>query len=73
VQEWRSSDFPDGSVASRFEIDLKETEGGTELSIVHPGVPMEIAEDIAQGWKDFYCEPMKKYFKGKPDAPAGAT
>lgn len=47
LQEWRSSDFPDGSAAPRFEIDLKETEGGTELSIVHSGVPVEIAEDIA--------------------------
>ena len=65
VQEWRSSDFPEGSAASRFEIDLKEKEGGTELSIVHSGVPPEIADDIAQGWKDFYWEPMKKYFKAR--------
>ncbi len=63
VQEWRSSDFPEGYAASRLELTLKDAKGSTELTMVHSGVPVEIAEDIAQGWKDFYWEPMKKYFK----------
>lgn len=65
VQEWTSSDFPEGVSPSRFEINLKETKGGTELTMNHSSVPEEIAEDISQGWKDYYWEPMKKYFKNK--------
>jgi len=63
VQEWRSSDFPDGYASSRLELILKESKGFTELTMVHSGVPEEIANDIAQGWKDFYWEPLKKHFK----------
>jgi len=63
VQEWVSTDFPDGAAPSRFEITLKEAKGGTKLTMIHTGVPEEIADDIAQGWKDYYWDPMKKYFK----------
>jgi activator of HSP90 ATPase len=65
VQEWTSSDFPEGTPPSRFEIILKETKSGTELTMIHSGVPEELAEDIGQGWKDYYWEPMKKYFKSQ--------
>ncbi len=63
VQEWTSTDFPEGAPPSRFEISLKEAKGGTELTMIHSGVPEDAAEDIDQGWKDYYWEPMKKYFK----------
>ena len=63
VQEWTSTDFAEGTLPSRFEITLKEAKGGTELTMIHSGVPEEAAEDIGQGWKDYYWEPMKKYFK----------
>jgi activator of HSP90 ATPase len=65
VQEWTSLDFPEGTPPSRFEIILKETKSGTELTMIHSGVPEELAEDIGQGWKDYYWEPMKKYFKSQ--------
>jgi activator of HSP90 ATPase len=65
VQEWRSSDFPEGTSPSRFEISLKDVKGGTELTMIHSGVPEEVAEDIGQGWKDYYWEPMKRYFKAR--------
>lgn len=65
VQEWRSSDFPEGAPPSRFEIGLKEVKGGTELTMIHSRVPEEVAEDIGQGWKDYYWVPMKKYFKAR--------
>lgn len=65
VQEWTSSDFQEGTPPSRFEIRLKEAKGGTELTMIHSGVPEEVAEDIGQGWKDYYWEPMKKYFRSQ--------
>ena len=65
VQEWRSSDFPEGASPSRFEISLREVKGGTELTMTHAGVPEGAAGDIGQGWKDYYWEPIKKYFKAR--------
>ena len=65
VQEWISSDFPEGASPSKLEIILKEIKGGTELIMIHEGVPEEVVEDISQGWKDYYWEPMKKYFKSQ--------
>ena len=65
VQEWTSSDFPEEATPSRLEIIFREVKDGTELFMTHSGVPEEAAEDIAQGWKDYYWEPMKKYFRRK--------
>jgi hypothetical protein len=35
---------------------------GTEISMIHSEVPAEQADDIEQGWIDFYWEPLKEYF-----------
>ena len=63
VQEWTSTDFPDGYSPSRLELTFCEVPKGTEIVMVHSNVPNEIADDAAEGWKEFYWEPMKKYFK----------
>jgi uncharacterized protein YndB with AHSA1/START domain len=63
VQEWLTTDWPEGQPPSRLELTFKKAEGGTELSMVHSGVPAEQAADTAQGWIDFYWDPLKKYFK----------
>ncbi len=65
VQEWTSSDFPEGTPTSRLEIVLKEKKDGTDLIMTHSGVPDDLAESIGQGWKDYYWEPMKQYFKNR--------
>ena len=65
VQDWSSSDFPEGVVPSRLEINLKGVKDGTDLIMTHSGVPEELAKDIGQGWKDYYWEPMKEYFKSR--------
>jgi len=65
VQEWTSGDFPEGSQPSTLTITLKATPEGTELTMIHEGVPVSIADDIAQGWKDYYWEPLAEHFKKK--------
>ncbi|WXG46801.1 MAG: SRPBCC family protein [Candidatus Atabeyarchaeum deiterrae] len=62
VQEWVTTDWLDGYLPSKLELTLSKIKGGTELSMVHSNVPEEQAEDIKQGWVDFYWAPMKKYF-----------
>jgi activator of HSP90 ATPase len=66
VQEWRTSEWPEGKTPSRLEITLKNVKNGTELVIVHHNVPKEQLEDLKQGWIDFYWEPLKKYFSKSP-------
>lgn len=65
VQAWRTTDFspddPDSSVMFHFSRKGK----GTRLIFVHSKVPDALAEDIAQGWIDYYWEPLKAYL-GKP-------
>ncbi len=63
VQEWTSTDFPEGYPPSKLELTFREVPKGTEITMVHSNVPKEIADDAADGWTEFYWEPMKKYFK----------
>ena len=65
VQEWKTTDWPEGYLPSRFELTLKKATGGTEITMVHTNVPEEQADDYAQGWIDYYWEPMTAYFKKK--------
>lgn len=62
VQEWTSTDFPDGYSPSKLELTLCEVPKGTQIMMVHSNVPKEIAEEAAEGWTEFYWAPMKEYF-----------
>ena len=65
VQKWRTTDFPSSSPDSTVEIILEEVEKGTKISLIHTEIPKGQKEDYKQGWKDFYFNPMKDYFKSK--------
>jgi hypothetical protein len=45
------------------ELTLKVKGNKTELTMVHSSVPAEQAKEYAQGWKDYYWEPLKEYFR----------
>lgn len=62
VQEWSSTDWPDKFPPSRLELTFKEAKGGTEISMIHSNVPAEQADDLAEGWNEFYWKPLKEYF-----------
>jgi activator of HSP90 ATPase len=62
VQEWVTTEWPEGYPPSRLELTFRKVRGGTEISMVHSNVPAEQAEEYAQGWKDFYWKPLAKYF-----------
>jgi activator of HSP90 ATPase len=63
VQEWVTTEWPEGYPPSRLELTFTKAKTGTEISMVHSAVPAEQADDVAQGWVEFYWEPLKKYFK----------
>lgn len=66
VQAWRGSDFPKGiySMASFFLTPTKN--GGTELVLVHRGVPKNLIPGIEKGWREFYWDKMKEFLANLP-------
>ena len=66
VQEWTSTDFPEGAYPSRLELTFRQVPKGTEIVMVHSNVPKDQEDETAEGWTEFYWEPMKQYFKKKP-------
>ena len=62
VQEWQTTEWPEGAEPSQFEITLVAKKGGTEITMVHSNLPAEQAASYKSGWDDYYWKPMKKYF-----------
>ena len=54
VQEWISTDFPEGAEPSKLELCFKAVPGGTELTMVQSNVPEEMADETADGWVEWY-------------------
>ena len=63
VQEWTTTDWPKDYGPSQLELTFKKSKSGTEITMVHKDVPAEQAEDLAEGWQEFYWNPLKEYFK----------
>jgi activator of HSP90 ATPase len=63
VQEWTTTEWPRDYPPSRLELTFTKAKNGTEISMIHSAVPAEQADDVAQGWVNFYWEPLKEYFK----------
>ena len=61
VQAWRHRRFPEG-IFSMAAVTLKPTpDGGTELLLVHRGVPKELIPETEQAWRDQYWSKIKAY------------
>jgi len=61
VQAWRHRRFPEG-IFSMAALTLRPTaDGGTELVLVHRGVPKELIPETEQTWRDRYWRRMKIY------------
>ena len=62
VQEWKTSEWPEGCGPSTIEFRFIPKDDGTEVAMVHSGVPVSQVEAYRQGWVDYYWNPLKKYF-----------
>lgn len=63
IQTWRGDDWPEGHFSVITVRLLPAPDGGAKLLFTQTGVPLSVAKSVAQGWKDYYWEPMKKYLK----------
>lgn len=59
VQKWRANEWPEGH-HSEATLLLDETKDGTQLKFRQSGIPEKFVDDIAQGWWDYYWNPMKQ-------------
>jgi activator of HSP90 ATPase len=62
VQEWTSTDFPEGYPPSKLELTFRKVPEGTEIVMVQSNVPKDQADETAEGWIEFYWNPLKEYF-----------
>ncbi len=65
IQEWTTSEWPEGAPPSVLSITLKKINGGTKLTMVHSKVPEEQADDYAAGWKEHYWTKLESYFEAR--------
>lgn len=65
VQEWSTSEWPDGYPPSRLEITLKGVPEGTELTLLQSKVPSDQADDYDKGWHEHYWNHLNEYFRKK--------
>ena len=65
VQEWTSTDFSEDYPPSKLELTFRAVSKGTEITMVHSNVPKDQEAETAEGWTEFYWDPMKEYFKPK--------
>ena len=63
IQEWVTTDWPDGYPPSKLEFILKKVKDKTELTMIHSNIPIEQEKELKQGWIDFYWKPLKSYFE----------
>ncbi len=68
VQEWQTTEWPEGYPPSRLEFELEATTGGTELRMTHSKVPAEQVADYSDGWRTAYWDPLKEYLEKKSRA-----
>jgi len=67
VQAWRTSEFPAGTDDSKLELWFEEVKGGTKLTLAHSNIPDGQSARYKDGWKEYYFEPLKKYFSGQKE------
>ncbi|KYG69229.1 hypothetical protein AZI87_08460 [Bdellovibrio bacteriovorus] len=67
VQAWRGHSFPEG-IFSMATFNLKPTsKNGTELILIHRGVPKEMIPSIELGWRKYNWDPIKSYLEKQED------
>jgi activator of HSP90 ATPase len=60
VQAWRTEDWTEGLYSiARFQLEARGS--GTRVVFDHTGFPSDLAEHLAEGWRDHYWAGLRKY------------
>jgi uncharacterized protein YndB with AHSA1/START domain len=70
VQAWRTTEFPSSAPDSTVEIRLSKVPKGTKISLLQSDIPDGQSDMYAEGWIEYYFDPMTRYFEAeKKKAP----
>jgi uncharacterized protein YndB with AHSA1/START domain len=61
VQAWRHRRFPEGIFSMAAVTLTPKPDGGTDLVLVHRGVPKDLIPETEQAWRDQYWSRIKAY------------
>ncbi|HVW30804.1 MAG TPA: SRPBCC domain-containing protein [Polyangiaceae bacterium] len=70
VQAWRTTEFPSAAPDSTVEIRLSKVAKGTKLSLLQSDIPDGQSDMYAEGWLEYYFDPMTRYFSEQKKEPA---
>jgi activator of HSP90 ATPase len=59
VQAWRSNEFPEGAFSMATFLLKKSKDGGTDLTLIHRGVPKELIPGVEHDWRTIYWENLR--------------
>ena len=65
VQAWRTTEFPSAAPDSTVEIRLSKVAKGTKISLLQSDIPDGQSEMYAEGWLEYYFDPMTRYFSAE--------
>lgn len=60
VQKWRGADWPADIYSTVTFTLLPYKQGQTKLEFLQTDVPAKFANDVAQGWREYYWTPMRQ-------------
>lgn len=63
VVQWRGGEAEWGGKYSTITLLLTPVRAGTKISFKQDNVPDSLKDSIAQGWRDFYWNPLKNYLE----------
>jgi len=63
VQEWHTTKWPRDYPPSQLDLRLEKHGANTRITMVQSGVPAHQAARYRRGWREFYWEPLKAYFR----------
>ena len=62
VQSWRTTEFPGAAPDSTVEIRFSKVKKGTRISLLQSDIPDGQSDMYAEGWLQYYFDPMTRYF-----------
>lgn len=61
-QDWFGGEWEE---ASKVKFEFAEVDGKTKVVLTHENIPDEEADDIEDGWREYYMGPLKEYLEGR--------
>jgi activator of HSP90 ATPase len=66
VQAWREKNFPEGIFSMASFTLVPTRDGGTELTLIHRGVPKDLIPRITSNWRELYWDKIKRFLSSTP-------